>query len=834
MRASNSTGAHPQHVRKPRLVLPVSIGLVVVAMLGLMLAGAAMAAGITGAAFSGGAGTAVVGGTLYAKSGAPLTLTATTDTATSCVTLSGTHSASSTTPSASDSTSKTWTFSLSAAAGADGTRSTTVTALDGADCVSGAQASVSRSYSIDNTPPVVSATRSPAPNSFGWNNSDITVTWSATDAGSGVASGPTPATDGLTSDSPGVNKTSTATDRVGNVGTGSMIIKLDKTPPTISGARNPAANGNGWNNTNVTVGFTCSDGQSGIQICPSSTTISGNVTGQSVNGTTTDFASNSTSTSVVVSVDKNAPTISGAPSGSPNSNGWYNADVTIVWTCNDTGGSGFAAGACASSTISAEGTGQTLSKSVTDLAGNSSPTATSSPAVNLDKTAPSTTATSATGGGGSTVSVTLAASDGLSGVASTMFRLDGGSTQTYGAGNVPTFTTQGSHTLEYWSVDKAGNSESHHTFSTSIDSNPPTITITQTPLPNVNGWNNSNVTLTFACADSGSGVASCPTPVTLTADGAGQPVSGTAFDNAGNSASASTTVSIDKTAPSITGQASPPANSNGWNSTDVVVTFSCSDALSGVATCPPPQTVTQEGAAQSVTGTAVDRAGNTRSVTVGSINIDKAAPVVSVSGVSAGGTYQQGAYSASCSTSDARSGVATAATMSTSGGPTGSVTLTCAGAVDRAGNSQTAPVSVQITVTASSGSGGFNFGGFLPPVAGNGAINHVWPGSVIAIRFSLGGFHGMHIFADGYPASVASTCSGTPPSDGLQRIDWPWGPRLWYNASTDTYGFYWFTAGWWSGCRTLVLKFSDGSTQVAYFQFDWRDHHHGHSSTGGV
>ena len=204
------------------------IAIVALAMVSLTFAGAAAAAGVTTAVFSGGAGTAVVAGTLYAKSGAPLTMMVTTDTETSCVALSGAHSASSTAPSATDATSKTWTFSVAAAAGADGARSTTVTAFDGADCVSGVQASVGRSYVIDNTPPVVTAVRLPTANLFSYNNSDITIDWSATDAGSGVVSGPTPAVDTQTTNTPGILKSSTATDAVGNVGKGQGIVKLDK------------------------------------------------------------------------------------------------------------------------------------------------------------------------------------------------------------------------------------------------------------------------------------------------------------------------------------------------------------------------------------------------------------------------------------------------------------------------------------------------------------------------------------------------------------------------------------------------------------------------------
>ncbi|MBX6342022.1 MAG: hypothetical protein IRY97_06145, partial [Thermomicrobiaceae bacterium] len=45
----------------------------------------AAAASVTGASFSGGAGTVTVGGTLYARQGAALTLTVTTDSSTSCV-----------------------------------------------------------------------------------------------------------------------------------------------------------------------------------------------------------------------------------------------------------------------------------------------------------------------------------------------------------------------------------------------------------------------------------------------------------------------------------------------------------------------------------------------------------------------------------------------------------------------------------------------------------------------------------------------------------------------------------------------------------------------------
>ncbi len=86
----------------------------------------------------------------------------------------------------------------------------------------------------------------------------------------------------------------------------------------------------------------------------------------------------------------------------------------------------------------------------------------------------------------------------------------------------------------------------------------------------------------------------------------------------------------DTTAPSIQAEMQPPANANGWHNSDVIVSFICNDDGSGVASCPEPVIVSAEGAGQTVTGEAVDNAGNVASVTV-TVNIDKTAPVVSLS-----------------------------------------------------------------------------------------------------------------------------------------------------------------------------------------------------------
>jgi hypothetical protein len=160
----------------------------------------------------------------------------------------------------------------------------------------------------------------------------------------------------------------------------------------------------------------------------------------------------------------------------------------------------------------------------------------------------------------------------------------------------------------------------------------PAISISAVADPPANeaGWNNTDVTVTFTCSGGQPGTLVCPAPITVSNEGAEQVISGTATDGAGNSAMASVTLSIDKTPPSVTVVPNPPPNIHGWNNSAVVVSFACTDGLSGVSSCSGPVALTSEGEEQIVSGTAVDRAGNFANVGM-PVSIDKTAPSVALS-----------------------------------------------------------------------------------------------------------------------------------------------------------------------------------------------------------
>jgi hypothetical protein len=396
-------------------------------------------------------------------------------------------------------------------------------------------------YWIDVTNPTLSTSRTPAANSYGWNRTDVTARYTARDTHSGLAT-PSSGSVVVSTEGEGQSVSFTAVDNVGNTTSKTVTgINIDKTKPIVAGSTSPGATPYGWNNTDVTVHFTGTDALSGIATVTPDVIISSEGINRSANGTATDKAGNSASTTVSgINIDKTNPTISGSRTPNANAHGWNNTDVTVSFTGNDA------------------------------LSG-------------IDTVTPATTVSSE------------------------------------GVNQFVTGTA----------IDKAGNSASTTVNGINIDKTSPTVSGSVSPGATPYGWHNTDVIVHFSAEDNLSGVDTVTPDVTLSAEGANQSAGGSATDLAGNSASTTVSgISIDKTAPTISGSVSPGANAHGWNNSDVTVSFTADDSLSGIATVTPDTVLSSEGADQSVTGIAADRASNSASTTVSGINIDKTDPTL--------------------------------------------------------------------------------------------------------------------------------------------------------------------------------------------------------------
>jgi Bacterial Ig-like domain/Metallo-peptidase family M12B Reprolysin-like/IPT/TIG domain len=521
------------------------------------------------------------------------------------------------------------------------------------------------SFVVDTIPPVVSFTV-PANNSFLNNPTPSIILQYSDGTGTGVATssiqillqqGTNPPTDitsyfqigpqqatGAIPAAVGLNDgtyvlSAVVNDLVGNSGGARATFVVDTVAPTGS-IQSPAAAAI-LNVPVVPVVLVYQDDRSGIDTSKLVLTVDGvNQTGVLTIGPTqatgtlpalpdgvhtiqlivVDRSGNSAAaTSQTFTTDTIAPTIIASVAPVPNSAGWNNNNVTVTFTCSDAG-SGVQT--CPSPVVvSTEGANQSTCGQAVDAAGNTSAPVCAT--LNIDKTPPTITASispapNANGINTSTpVTVSFTCSDALSGIAVC-------------PSPISVTTTGLSQVFGGTAADKAGNTATANVTLNiqTVAPTPPSITVSISPAPNAKGWNNSTVTVSFVCAAATYPLATCPAPVVVSTEGANQSICGKAIDNTGLSATACASVSLDRTPPTITASASPAPLANTWNTTPVTVTFTCADSLSGVATCPPAQTISTDGFHQVVSGTATDVAGNTSAPAQLTLNIDQTPPSI--------------------------------------------------------------------------------------------------------------------------------------------------------------------------------------------------------------
>jgi hypothetical protein len=240
---------------------------------------------------------------------------------------------------------------------------------------------------LDSTPPLVKPTVAGPQGQGGWYVGDVTVTWQLTDPESGLASssGCEPLT--LTAETPDLTLTCAAINSVGLSSTASVTVKIDKTPPVLSATRTPDPNPAGWNSSDVTVAFGCTDALSGVAAAPASPqVVATEGAGQSVTASCSDAAGHvATLTLGDVNIDKTPPLVLVTRTPPPNASGWNNSDVKVGFAASDAL-SGVGGDAVVELLFTLEGAHQSATRLFMDRAGNGA-TATSG-IVNIDKTPP--------------------------------------------------------------------------------------------------------------------------------------------------------------------------------------------------------------------------------------------------------------------------------------------------------------------------------------------------------------------------------------------------------------------------------------------------------------
>jgi large repetitive protein len=372
-------------------------------------------------------------------------------------------------------------------------------------------------------------------------------------------------------------------DNAGNIETANVFeFTVDSNPPvTVSDIEDQ------WNTAAVPVHLTATDDMSGVDktfysvdgapmVEGTSFTVSGNGI-HNVKFYSVDKAGNIEQThSVEVKIDDQAPvTVTDAKDG------WYPAAASVKLTATDdlsgvkstyysVDGAAYAEG---SSVNVGSGT-HTITFYTVDKAGNKEEV--KSVQIKVDAKPP-VTASNVSGN-----AVTLAATDDLSGVDKTYYTIDGGAKQ---EGTSFVVNGAGTHTVTYYSVDKAGNAEAVKTLTIKSDSQPP---VTKSNI--TSKWYKGDATVTLKASDDLSGVKT----TYYTVDGGAQQT-GTTFsvtgegthkvtfysvDNAGNVEAVHTeVVMVDNTPPVVT-LTTPVEAAMG---SMIKLTYTATDKLSGVA-----------------------------------------------------------------------------------------------------------------------------------------------------------------------------------------------------------------------------------------------------------
>jgi hypothetical protein len=308
----------------------------------------------------------------------------------------------------------------------------------------------------------------------------------------------------------------------------SLTVRVDSEAPTTQIATG-GTGANGWYRGSVQVGLTATDPEAGVNVTmyrvdggPTMVydgtpfTVSGEGQHTVLYWSNDKLNHTEAQNNATVRIDLTPPTVQNSLSGPVGGNGYYKGPVQFTMTGTDNlsgpatiyyrvnGGATLLYSS--PFTIGVEGN-QSVDYWGVDVAGNVSGVSTA--LVKIDMSAPSTQATgSGTAGTNgwyrSAVQVSLAAADNLSGVQTSFYKIDGGTTKTY---TIPfSISGNGPHTVNFWSVDKAGNTETMGSLAINVDQGLPGVTCNVAPSSATKSANPVTVTVTGHATDAVSGV----------------------------------------------------------------------------------------------------------------------------------------------------------------------------------------------------------------------------------------------------------------------------------------------------------------------------------------
>ncbi len=370
-------------------------------------------------------------------------------------------------------------------------------------------------------------------------------------------------------------------------------------------------------------------------------------------------------------------------------------------------------------------------------------------------------------------------------------------------------SAEGKTIFTCYAVDGAGNIEPEKSLEINIDKTVPTITAQTSPGPNSYNWNNTDVTVTFTADDALSGIASVTEPAIVMTEGANQYIGAEALDKAGNKAASNIPLNIDKTPPTITAQSLPQPNELGWNNTEVTVSFSGQDSLSGIKSVTQPITVSKEGKGRVISGESVDFADNKTATTL-SVSIDRTPPSITIASPVAGVEYILNApILANWFVSDVLSGVA----LATGTVPDGeAINTSTVGTkifkvvvMDNAGNKIEQPLSYYVR---------YGYNGVLPPINQDGSSIFKL-GRVIPVKFQLKDGAGNFIFtaiARIYLSKVSNDVTGTEiEAESVGEANS--GNLFRYSSADNQYIFNLGTSYLSQGTWRIRIELDDGSSK---------------------